>query len=201
MVVSRSSSSGSRISSIHSSSNSMPRQQQLLLNCYRGVSTDFTYRRKALHVTVLVFSAQDDENEGRLLLGCGFILHHPVGICITPCRRCARASIHQPRNYYEPDVDAVFEAVCGRRHVLSASVTLFRVDALPMSQAFTQETHQWQQIKTRRSPCKPFDFASTRSRKLELKLLAAFAGMLGIRQLDAGRTASFTRYYKIYRLV
>ena len=74
----------------------------------------------------------------------GFILHHPVGICITPCRRCVRTNIHQRRNYASgntnPDVDAVFAAavknvqnprICGRRQVLSAIMTLFRVYALP----------------------------------------------------------------------
>ena len=73
-----------------------------------------------------------------------FILHHPVGICITPCRRCVRTNIHQRRNYASgntnPDVDAVFAAavknvqnprICGRRQVLSAIMTLFRVYALP----------------------------------------------------------------------
>ena len=79
----------------------------------------------------------------KAVLGCGFILHHPVGICITPCRRCVRANVHQPRNYASGntnlDVDAVLEAavknvqiprICGRRQVLSAIVTLCRVDAL-----------------------------------------------------------------------
>ena len=79
-----------------------------------------------------------------LLQPSGFILHHPVGICITPCRRCVRTNIHQRRNYASgntnPDVDAVFAAavknvqnprICGRRQVLSAIMTLFRVYALP----------------------------------------------------------------------
>ena len=78
----------------------------------------------------------------------GFILHHPVGICITPCRRCVRTNIHQRRNYASgntnPDVDAVFAAavknvqnprICGRRQVLSAIMTLFRVYALPLQTA------------------------------------------------------------------
>ena len=86
-----------------------------------------------------------------LLQPSGFILHHPVGICITPCRRCVRTNIHQRRNYASgntnPDVDAVFAAavknvqnprICGRRQVLSAIMTLFRVYALPLQTAIPQ---------------------------------------------------------------
>ena len=81
----------------------------------------------------------------------GFILHHPVGICITPCRRCVRTNIRQRRKYTSgntnADVDAVFAAavetvqhprICGRRQVLSAIMTLFRVYALPLQTAIPQ---------------------------------------------------------------